>query len=181
MTKANIAKSQARQGGSLDTVLKQELWDFICLEAQYADESRYDDWEGLWSDAPDSTYWIPLGYDALNPQRQSSIIYDNRARVATRIRQLRTGVRYAQVPASPMRRVISNMIARQGGEEPESYEVESNFILLELAIQSTHNMNMWAGRTYHNLRREPKGLRIHSKRIMLVNSGEPIPNIAFLI
>src|SRR5882672_4511973 len=105
------ADAQIQPGTKLDDAQEKELWNFICLEAQYADESRYDEWEALWSNAHDATYWIPIGPDRLDPQRQSSIIFDNRGRLATRIRQLKTGVRYAQVPVSPMRRLISNMVA----------------------------------------------------------------------
>lgn len=159
---------------------ERELRDFVFLEAQFADESRYDEWEALWSDAHDATYWLPRGPHAMDPEKHVSLIFDNRARLATRIRQLKTGYRYAQIPASPMRRVVSNFTMRRR-TGTDSYEVESNFILMEIAVQSTNNQNIWAGRTHHNLRRENGELKIHSKRIMLVNGNEPIASIAFLL
>ena len=158
---------------------ERELREFVFLEAQFADESRYDEWEALWSNSRDATYWIPRGPHALDPEKYVSLIYDNRTRLATRIRQLKTGYRYAQIPASPMRRVVSNFTMRRSGDG--EYEVESNFILIEIAVQSTNNQNVWAGRTFHNLRRENGELKIHSKRIMLVNGDEPIASIAFLL
>lgn len=164
---------------------ERTLTRFILLEAQFADESRYDEWEALWSTAPDATYWVPRGPHALDPEKNVSLIFDNRARLATRIRQLKTGYRFAQLPVSPMRRVVSNIVMRrsvnEGDEGAEIYEVESNFILVEIAVQSTNNQNIWAGRTLHRIRRENGQLKLHSKRILLVNGDEPIASIAFLL
>ena len=84
-----------------------------------------------------------------------------------------------------MRRVVSNIVikrsATDGVEGAEVYEVESNFILVEIAVQSTNNQNIWAGRTLHRIRREDCGLKLHTKRIVLVNGDEPIASIAFLL
>ena len=174
------SKNEIQTDESLTLQEERELYDFILLEAQYADESRYTEWESLWVDDKDACYWVPMDHKKMDPNRHSSLLYDNRARIATRIRQLNTGNRWAQIPPSPMRRVISNMIYRRGSAE-RLYEVESNFILVELAVQSTHNLNIFAGRTLHIIRREADNLKLHTKRIMLVNSAEPISSIAFII
>lgn len=164
---------------------ERALTNFILLEAQYADESRYDEWEALWSSAADATYWVPRGPHALDPEKYVSLIFDNRARLATRIRQLKTGYRFAQIPVSPMRRVVSNIVMRpssnEGADGEKVYEVESNFILVEIAVQSTNNQNIWAGRTLHRIQWEDGQLKLHSKRILLVNGDEPIASIAFLL
>ncbi len=169
----------------LSTAEERALTNFIMLEAQYADESRYDEWEALWSSAPDATYWVPRGPHALDPEKYVSLIFDNRSRLATRIRQLKTGYRFAQIPVSPMRRVVSNLVMRrvasEGAGEAAVYEVEANFILVEIAVQSTNNQNIWAGRTLHRIRMEEGQLKLHSKRILLVNGDEPIASIAFLL
>ena len=78
-----------------------------------------------------------------------------------------------------MRRVISN-IEVLDVEGPE-YEVGSNFVLYELAVQSTHALRIWAGRSVHRLRRTEHGLRIAAKRVELVNSNDSLPNLTFLI
>lgn len=164
---------------------ERALTSFILLEAQLADESRYDEWEALWSSASDATYWVPRGPHALDPEKHTSLIFDNRARLATRIRQLKTGYRFAQIPVSLMRRLVSNIVMRRsvddGAEGGDIYEVESNFILVEIAVQATNNQNIWAGRTLHRIRRENGQLKLYSKRILLVNGDEPIASIAFLL
>jgi len=154
----------------------REIEAFVFREARLADESLYDEWEALW--VPDALYWVPRRPD-LDPAREVSHIYDNRQRIATRIRQLKSGFRYSQTPASPMRRVLSNIeIAPAGADE---YEVGANFMLMELAVQSTRNMNFWGGRVLYRLRREGGQLRLVVKKILLVDADEPIANLAFLI
>jgi 3-phenylpropionate/cinnamic acid dioxygenase small subunit len=178
-----------RQGRAADATAalpldeERELTAFVFREARYADESRYDEWEALWTSAPEATYWLPTSPDKMDPDRYVSLIYDNRARIATRIRQLKTGYRYAQIPVSPMRRVVSNFEMRRvtDPEYSDAYEVESNFLMVEIAVQSTRNQNIWAGRTIHRLRRENGELKIHHKRVMLVNGDEPLGSIAFIL
>lgn len=153
----------------------REVTDFVYREARLADESRYADWEALWTD--DGVYWVPRA-EGHDPNTHVSHIYDNRTRIATRVRQLLTGYRYSQEPASPMRRLISNV---EIGRTDDGYEVGSNFMLSETVVQSTHAMRIWAGRTTHRLRRTDEGLKMAYKKVVLVNGDEAIPNLAFLI
>lgn len=166
MTLAEPAVSDAEQ---------REVTEFIYREARLADEARYADWEALWTD--DAVYWVPRA-EGHDPNTHVSHIYDNRTRLATRVRQLATGYRYSQEPASPMRRLLSNVeITRTD----DGYEVGSNFMLTEIVAQSTHAMRIWAGRSTHRLRRVDGALRLAVKKVVLVNGDEAIPTLAFLI
>jgi 3-phenylpropionate/cinnamic acid dioxygenase small subunit len=152
--------------------------EFVYREARLADEARYAEWLGLWTD--DGVYWVPATTDrAADPQKHLSHIYDNRARLDTRVKLLQTGHRYSQEPASLMRRLISNVEAEVVGTGELS--VESNFVLAELAIQAKHEMHWWVGRTTHRLRRVDGDLRMSHKKVVLINAAEPLPNLAFLI
>ena len=156
----------------------QAAVEFLYREARFADEARYAEWHALWTD--DSVYWVPATTDpGASPDQHISHIYDNRARLDTRVKLLQTGHRYSQEPASPMRRLISNIeVARS--EEGELV-VESNFILAELSIQARHEMHWWVGHTTHRLRRVEGQLRMSHKKVVLINAAEPLPNLAFLI
>jgi len=123
---------------------------------------------------------VPATSDpAADPERHLSHVYDNRARIETRVKLLQTGYRYSQEPPSPMRRVVSNIevSAGEGGE----LIAESNFILAELAVQARRELHWWAGRTTHHLVRAGDELLMRRKRVVLVNAAEPLPNLAFLI
>lgn len=154
-----------------------EACNLLHREARYADYGQYEEWESLLTD--DMVYWVPIDRHAPDPSSQISLIYDNRARVATRLKMLKTGVRHAQVPSSPMTRLISNIEVEKldNGE----YKVSSAFMLAELQIQSTRDLHWWIGRTEHLFRRVGGVLKIARKRIDLINSQEAIPSLAFII
>lgn len=152
--------------------------DFLYKEARLADEARYAEWLALWTD--DGVYWVPATTDrGADPERHLSHIYDNRARIDTRVKLLQTGLRPSQAPASLMRRLISNIEVAPA--ENGELAAESNFILAELAVQAKHELHWWAGRTTHRLRRVDGALRMSRKTVVLVNAAEPLPNLAFLI
>jgi len=152
--------------------------EFIYREARLADEARYAEWLALWTD--DGVYWVPATTDpGADPDKHISHIYDNRGRIETRVKLLMTGHRYSQEPASLMRRLVSNIeIAPADNGE---LVAGSNFALAELAMQARRELHWWAGRTTHRLRRVGGELKMCGKKVVLVNAGEPLPNLSFLI
>ncbi len=158
---------------------RREIEAFLFLEARLADESRYEEWEALVTD--DVHYWVPADPGDRDPASRLSYINDNRSRLGTRIRQLKTGLRHAQTPPSVMRRLVSNVEILSANDATGEYEVGSNFVLYELAHQATGDIRTWAGRTTHRLRRVDGRLRIAAKRVDLVNATAPIPNLTFLV
>jgi len=156
----------------------QTVVEFLYREGRLADEARYAEWQTLWTD--DAVYWVPATTDpAADPETRLSHIYDNRARLETRIKLLQTGHRYSQEPASLMRRLISN-IEVEAGRDGELV-AGSNFILAELSIQAKSEMHWWVGRATHHLRRVDGLLRMSLKKVVLINAAEPLPNLSFLI
>ena len=139
-----------------------------------ADEHRYDEWEALWADQ--AVYWVPAGDDNYDPREKTSIIYDNRSRIRTRVKQLKTGKRYSQEPPSRMSRVISNI--RLEEETEDTISVRCNFILSEVRVGVT---NVWSGRVAYKLLKEDGGFKIAFKKIMLVDNAEAVPTLSFLI
>ncbi len=169
---------------AVDGATHREIEEFLYHEAMLADESRYPEWLELVTD--DIHYWVPAGDGDYEPGSRVSFLNDNRTRLATRITQLMSGRRYSQVPKSPMRRIISNIqvlaVHPDGGDgSADEYEVGSNFVLYEHAVQATNDMRIWVGRATHRLRRTDEGLRIARKKIELVNSTSALPNMSFII
>lgn len=155
---------------------RAEIEAFIYREARFADESAYEEWEALLADT--MHYWVPYGRADYDPATRISYINDNRNRVATRLRQLRTGLRHSQSPASPMRRVISNL---EFERTEIGYKATCNFVLYEHAVQANHSLRIWPGRATYGLSRTPEGLRMHSKIVELVNSTGALPTLAFIL
>src|ERR1700758_2902294 len=157
-----------------------EVEQFLYREARFADESDYDSWEALWTD--DALYWVPAGNDdGDDPLQRMSVIYDNRNRISTRLKQLRTGRRYAQAPPSNLRRSLSNIEFLGGRDNPVGgvdLEVGANFLAIESHVRGTR---LWGGRIPYRLRRDDSDLRLAYKKVVLVDNDQPMPTLGFLI
>jgi 3-phenylpropionate/cinnamic acid dioxygenase small subunit len=156
-----------------------EVEQFLYREARLADESDYDAWEALWTD--DALYWVPVGGQGGDPRREMSVVYDNRNRISTRLKQLRTGRRYAQTPRSNLRRLLSNIELLGGVPNPDGgldLEVGANFLTIESRARDTH---IWGGRVTYRLRRDEGSLRLAYKKVVLVDNERPLPTLGFLI
>ena len=160
-----------------DTAARQlldEVTQWVYREARLQDEHRYDEWEALWTD--DGIYWVPANGEGGDPEQEMSIIYDNRSRIALRIRQFHTGKRYSQTPKSRLRRVVSNIeiLSDDGGE----LTVGSNALIFESHVRGD---TLWAARNEYRLRREGTGLKMAFKKVVLVNNQAALWSMAFLV
>ncbi len=158
----------------LDIDLLKAVEQFIYREARLQDDLQYDEWEALWTD--DAIYWVPANSDSSDPEREMSIIYDNRSRIGTRIRQLHTGKRHAQTPPSRLRRLVSNVELL--GAEGDEVTVTANFLVYE---SRERGITLWAGRSEYTLRQADSGLKMKTKKVFLVNNDRPLNTLAFLI
>ena len=156
---------------------RRTIETFIYTEALYADESRYAEWESLLDD--DMHYWVPISHEAQAGEFDASIINDNRSRLATRLRQLRTGARHSQVPVSRMCRLLTNMVIEKLTED--SYKVEANFVIHEYQRQSVLQLNALPGRVEYRIRKNEDGLRLYYKKVLLVHSEGPLPSLSFIL
>ena len=162
---------------AVDTAARQlldEVTQWVYREARLQDEHRYDEWEALWTD--DGIYWVPANGEGGDPEQEMSIIYDNRSRIALRIRQFHTGKRYSQTPKSRLRRVVSNIeiLSDDGGE----LTVGSNALIFESHVRGD---TLWAARNEYRLRRDGTGLKMAFKKVVLVNNQAALWSMAFLI
>ncbi|WP_405846681.1 aromatic-ring-hydroxylating dioxygenase subunit beta [Streptomyces sp. NBC_01518] len=160
----------------------RQVEQFLYREARYADEHDYDAWEALWTD--DALYWVPASDPDAAPGPRMSVISDNRSRISTRLKQLRTGKRYSQSPPSNLRRIISNVEIlddaddADGAGEPGDITVAANFVLVESRERGNET---WAGRTTYRLRVVDEQIRLAYKKVVLVNHDRALPTLAFLI
>jgi benzoate/toluate 1,2-dioxygenase subunit beta len=157
----------------------REVEQFLYREARFADESDYNAWEALWTD--DALYWVPADGADVDPVAHVSVIYDNRSRISTRLKQLRTGKRYAQAPPSNLRRLVSNvelLCGRRNADGGVDLEVGANFLVLESRARGNE---LWGGRTTYRLRRVDGELRLAYKKVVLVDNDKPLPTLGFLV
>ena len=154
--------------------LINEVSQFLYREARLQDTHEYDDWEALWTS--DGVYWVPANGDDIDPETQMSIIYDNRSRIALRIKQFHTGKRHTQAPRSRLGRVLSNVeIIEASGDE---IRVAANAMVFESNLRAE---TVWCTRNEYLLRREEGGLRMARKKVVLVNNDKALFTLSFLI
>lgn len=151
---------------------------FLYREARLADAWELDAWEALWTD--DALYHLPVDEHA-DPFRHMSIIFDNRGRIATRIKQLRTGRRHAQRPPSSLVRSVTNVEVL--GVEGTDTVVGSVVSITEARDRDTRH---FTGRVTHRLRRVADaeggdGLRMAMKKVVLVDAHQPLLSLSFLV
>ncbi|MDD7963950.1 aromatic-ring-hydroxylating dioxygenase subunit beta [Actinomycetospora lemnae] len=155
----------------------REAEQFLYREARLADAFALEEWEALWTD--DAVYHVPVDPDA-DPRTHMSIVFDNRGRIATRIKQLQTGRRHSQRPPSRLCRSVTNVeiLGAEGGDTVVGSVVQ----VLESRDRGT---TWWVGRVTHRLRRVPGGdggeLRMAAKTVVLVDSDRPLPTMSFLL
>jgi 3-phenylpropionate/cinnamic acid dioxygenase small subunit len=162
---------------SLDTNdrgLLDKVAQFIYREARLQDDHEYDAWEALWTD--DGTYWIPANGEGIDPDNEMSIVYDNRSRIALRVKQFHTGKRFSQTPRSRLRRIVSNIEIL--GSDDSGILVTANAMVFE---SNKRGDTIWASRNEYKLRREGEGLRMAAKKVILVNNETALYSMAFLI
>ena len=155
--------------------LMNAITAFIYKEARFQDEHEYEAWEALWTD--DGVYWVPANGTNIDPEREMSIIYDNRSRIALRVKQLLTGKHHTQTPQSRLRRIVSNielLDEQQGGD----IAVASNSLVFESSLRDD---TIWAARNEYRLRYVDGELRMAYKKVTLVNNEKPLFTLSFLI
>lgn len=154
--------------------LLTEVEQFVYREARLQDEHEYADWEALWTD--DAIYWIPANAADIDPETEMSIVYDNRSRIAVRVKQLLSGKRYTQEPRSNLRHMISNVEIM--GEEGDDIRVGANSLVFESNRRAD---TIWAARNDYVLRRVDGALKMARKKVTLVNNDKPLFTLSFLI
>lgn len=158
----------------MSDALLHEVSQFLYREARLQDTHAYDDWEALWDD--EAIYWVPANGEDTDPETEMSFIYDNRSRIALRVKQLKTGKRHSQTPPSRLARVVSNI---EFLDEPgDEIRVAANTMVFESNLRGE---TVWATRNEYELRRVDGGLKMRRKKVVLVNNDKPIYTLSFLI
>ncbi len=161
--------------GRVSAELLNDVQQFIYFEARLQDEHQYEAWEKLWTD--DAIYWVPANSDDIDPEQKMSIVYDNRSRISLRVKQLLTGSRHTQTPASRLRRIVSN-VEVLGTNDNGDLRIGANTMVFESNLRDD---TVWATRNEYHLREVNGVYRLAYKKVMLVNNDKALYTLSFLI
>jgi 3-phenylpropionate/cinnamic acid dioxygenase small subunit len=152
---------------------RNTIEQFLYTEADLLDRRQFTDWLALFTQ--DALYWIPSGFDELDPNRSVSIIYDTYPLLAERVQRLGGGLAYAQVPPSRTSRLIGNIQIANDDADPSAISVKATFVVAEFRRQ---NRYLQAGRVSYTLVDTPDGLRIKFKKVELIDNDGYLGNLS---
>lgn len=161
--------------------MTQAIEQLILREAQLLDQGRLDDWLDLYTE--DATYWLPIDETA-NPLKDSSVIYDNRTRLAMRVEQIMRQNRVAQTPGSNTLRMVSNVDVTEVGDDTAA----ATFGLLLVEVRSGDWRQQGLGETrllpgHCKVQFKKVGAqwKIQHKTIVLLHRKQPIVGLSFIV
>lgn len=159
-------------------LLKQEVEDFLYREADLLDERRYEEWLDLFTE--DTHYWMPLRRNVPRdePEREftrlgadASWFDEGKDTLRRRVRQILTGIHWAEEPPSRICHIISNIQLvpeAPSGPAPSEVGVRSRFIVYRNRVET--ETDFLVGRREDLLRREDGDWRIARRKIVLDQS-----------
>ncbi|MGQ0619770.1 MAG: aromatic-ring-hydroxylating dioxygenase subunit beta [Panacagrimonas sp.] len=151
---------------NIETVTRDQVEDFMFLEAELLDEWRLKEWLTLFT--ADACYYVPTTDSAPNASPDNSLFYiaDDRFRLEQRVERLLKRTAHAEFPRSKTRHLVSNVRIR--GRKDDELDVGAAVL--------THRTKMGITETYigsyrYRLAVTAEGLRIREKRCILDMDG----------
>ncbi len=161
-------------------VLLKEVEQFLYKEALLLDERRLTEWLDLL--AEDLHYWMPIrrnikfgdwDLEFSDPESEISYFDEGKDILAGRVRQINTGVHWAEEPVSRFEHLISNVLLLEANDDV--VKVSSKFFCYQNRLQD--EVNLFVGRRYDTLRRDPDtGFKV-VKRTIILDQNVLLPKV----
>ena len=157
--------------------LMREIEDFFFNEADLLDEREYDRWLDLLTE--DIVYWMPMRKNVSYRDRDKDItaeddlawFHDDKETLRKRVKQIQTGVHWADEPISRVSHLITNIrlvdrISSLG--EGEKTTTKCRFVVYRNRLED--ETDFFVGRREDTLIRVGEELKISRRRIILDQS-----------
>lgn len=160
---------------------RQDAEDVLNRESRLLDERRFEEWLELFT--ADGIYWLPM-VDGSDPRREPSLLYDDARLREQRVHRLLHEPNYAQLPPSRTIHYVSNIDVEDAGAAGDA-RVRCNLLVVELRPGPRRQLglgkqNTFAARCEYHLR-AADGWKIALKKVLLIDSDQPVPPLTFLI
>ena len=156
-------------------LLKQEVEDFLYREAELLDERRYEEWLDLFTS--DVHYWMPMRRNVprdeperefTRPGTDVNWFDEGKDTLTRRVRQILTGVHWAEEPPSRTCHVVANvqvLHATPDGPSPTEIGVKSRFLVYRNRVET--ETDLLVGKREDLLRRVDGQWKIARRKIVL--------------
>ena len=168
-------------------LLKQEIEDFLYHEADLLDERQYDEWLALL--AEDVRYWMPMRRNVKLDDREREFTREGRdiswfdegkETLTRRVRQIQTGIHWAEEPVSRISHLISNiqlLEANPSASEHAEISVRCRFLVYRNRVET--ETDILVGKREDLVRRVEGGWQIARRKILLDQNVLLSKNLTF--
>ena len=155
-------------------LLQQEIEDFLYREADLLDERHYDEWLALL--AEDVRYWMPmrrnvkvndLEREFTREGRDISWFDEGKETLTRRVRQIQTGIHWAEEPVSRISHLISNIQlveVNPSAADPAEVSVRCRFLVYRNRVET--ETDILVGKREDLLRRVGANWHIARRKIL---------------
>ena len=163
-------------------LLKQEVEEFLYQEAELLDERRYEEWLELFTD--DVHYWMPMRRNVPADELEREFTREGtdvnwfdegKDTLTRRVKQILTGVHWAEQPPSRICHIVSNVQILEAGAD--EVRVKSRFLLYRNRVET--ETDFLVGKREDLLRRVDGGFRIARRKIVLDQNVLLAKNLTF--
>ncbi|MEE8302802.1 MAG: 3-phenylpropionate/cinnamic acid dioxygenase subunit beta [Candidatus Tectomicrobia bacterium] len=151
-------------------LLVREIEEFLFAEAELLDERQFEAWLDLLTD--DMRYWMPMRRNVkfgeqerenTREQQDMSWFDEGKDTLSQRVRQILTGVHWAEEPLSRVCHMVSNVQLLNA--TPDEVSVKCRFLVYRNRLQD--ETDFFVGKREDTLRRVDGQWRIARRKIIL--------------
>jgi 3-phenylpropionate/cinnamic acid dioxygenase small subunit len=176
-----------RNGQISRLLLKAEIEDFLYHEVELLDERRYEDWLKLAAD--DIRYWMPMRRNVKFGEQQREFTRadhdinwfdEGRETLERRVRQIMTGIHWAEEPVSRITHIVSNvqlLEATPSVEAPAEVLIKCRFLIYRNRVET--ETDILVGKREDRLRRAGDSWQIARRKIILDQNVLLTKNLTF--
>jgi 3-phenylpropionate/cinnamic acid dioxygenase small subunit len=168
-------------------LLTQEIAEFLYAEAELLDERHYDDWLALLAD--DIRYWMPMRRNVkygdttrefTREHEDISWFDEGKETLTRRVRQIQTGIHWAEEPQSRIAHLVSNvqlLEATPSVNAPQEVTTKCRFLIYRNRVET--ETDILVGKREDTLRRAGEGWQIARRKIILDQNVLMTKNLTF--
>ncbi|HYE93204.1 MAG TPA: 3-phenylpropionate/cinnamic acid dioxygenase subunit beta [Terriglobales bacterium] len=156
-------------------LLKEEVEAFLYREAELLDDRRFEEWLALFTD--DARYWMPMRRNVPHDDTAReftregldvSWFDEGKETLTRRVKQILTGVHWAEEPLSRTCHMVSNVQVVTTDPSARELTVRSRFLIYRNRVET--ETDLLVGKRDDVLRRVDGALRIARRKIVLDQS-----------
>ena len=168
-------------------LLKEEVSEFLYAEAELLDERNFEEWLDLLTD--DIRYWMPMRRKVKSNEMEREFTREGqdinwfdegKETLDRRVRQIRTGVHWAEEPLSRIRHFITNvqlLNATPSASDPTEVSTRCRFLVYRNRVET--ETDFLIGKREDTLRKVDGSWKIAERKITLDQNVLLAKNLTF--